>query len=165
MNCEFSDMMFNRINSFCIFDCCWVKEEKLRAQQIQLFAFSFLLLPFILSLFPGGGSLYLTTRYIPIPSFLPSFLSLPRASHLLHSSSLPVLWKFRVQTSGTHSLPAWSQQNIYENFHLNCCNTGSKNKRENMYKDFIFHQFFFVVSSTKLKKCLKISNSDIIWGT
>lgn len=38
-----------------------------------------------------------------------------------------------------------------------------------MYKDFIFHlfalSFFVVVSSTKLKKCLKISNSDIIWGT
>lgn len=122
MICGFSDMMLNRINHFCIFDCCWVKKEKLRTQQIHLFAH----FPSCSShsfFFCSGGCF--SRPYPPVhsSSFLPSFLSLPCPPHLLHSSSLLVLWKFRVQTSlFTHShsacLKPTEHEQQYERFHL-----------------------------------------------
>lgn len=102
VSCEFSDVMFC-INNSCIFACCWEKKEI--ACSANTPSCSFLLLPFILSQFLGGfrSTLSQPGPFQFLPSFLPSFLSLPRPPHLLlSSSSLPVLWKFRVQTF-THS--------------------------------------------------------------
>lgn len=133
VSCEFSDVMFC-INNSCIFACCWEKKEI--ACSANTPSCSFLLLPFILSQFLGG---FRSTLSQPGPfQFLPSFPpSCPSPALLTSFSPPPPPFLSCENSECKHShtqhvaQPAWSQQNIYENLHLNWCHTGSQNKRGN----------------------------------